>query len=287
MWGSNVRSVTDIPALADRPPVTVRRPTFDLSDLPDRWLAGSRWATAFGDAGHVFIPLGEAFFVDSVRDLRDRIDDPELKRRVNAFLGQESAHARAHRAVWDHLEAKGAPVDGFAAFIGAIRSAEPAVPATLRLAVTAALEHYTAAFGHAFLAEDLGEAVPDEMARLLAWHGLEELEHRDVAFDVLAAVDDRYVVRLAGFAVGTAMLVVVPLVGTVWFGLATGTSPDAPPPAPVALDALGAMVGRFGRRAGRHVLRYLRPGYHPAADELPADFEVRAVGLNPEGPPGR
>ena len=67
----------------------------------------------------------------------------------------------------------------------AIRSLEAHLPATFRLSVTAALEHYTAAFGSAFLTEDLHDAVPDEMARLLAWHGLEELEHRSVAFDVL------------------------------------------------------------------------------------------------------
>ena len=101
-------------------------------------------------------------------------------------------HRRAHAALWDRLRADGVPVDDYAAVIARIRSLEPHLPESFRLSVTAALEHYTAAFGSAFMTEDLGDAVPEEMARLLAWHGLEELEHRSVAFDVLRHVDDRY-----------------------------------------------------------------------------------------------
>ena len=38
--------------------ITVRRPEFSLADLPHRWVGGSRLGTWFGNAGHVFIPLG-------------------------------------------------------------------------------------------------------------------------------------------------------------------------------------------------------------------------------------
>lgn len=193
--------------------ITVRRPTFDLAGLPRHWLAGSALATAFGNAGHVFIPVGEEFFIDTVRAFRDRIDDPELAEAVTGFIGQEAVHRRTHEALWSRLRSDGVPVDAYAGWIRSVRSLERYVPTTVRLATTAALEHYTAAFGSAFLTEDLARAVPPEMARLLAWHGWEELEHRSVAFDVLATVDDRYAVRLAGFAMGTAMLSIVPVVG--------------------------------------------------------------------------
>ena len=53
--------------------ITVRRPTFDLADLPRRWVGGSALGTWFGNAGHVFIPLGEQFFIDAVRPFRERL----------------------------------------------------------------------------------------------------------------------------------------------------------------------------------------------------------------------
>jgi predicted metal-dependent hydrolase len=250
----------------------VRRPGFDLSGLPRHWLAGSALATSAGNAGHVFIPLGEQFFIDTVRQFRDRLDDPGLVAAVNAFIGQEAVHRRAHEALWERLRADGVPVERFGRVIASIRSLEACLPGSFRLAVTAALEHYTAAFGSAFLTEDLGDAVPADMARLLAWHGMEELEHRAVAFDVLRAVDDRYAVRLAGFAFASLLLVVVPATGTVMFAIADRRTRrrDDPVGEPGRGDeprssaaALMSMSARFAARMGGHVAAYLRPGFHP------------------------
>ena len=41
-------------------------------------------------------PDGEDFFVRSVRHYRDQLTDPELKRQVAGFIGQESVHGREH-----------------------------------------------------------------------------------------------------------------------------------------------------------------------------------------------
>jgi predicted metal-dependent hydrolase len=257
--------------------ITVRHPSFDLDELPRDWVGGSRVATAFGDAGHVFIPLGEDFFIDAVRRHRDRVTDPELRRAVNAFIGQESVHRRVHAQLWEQLRHHGLPVDGYAGFIAAVRSLEQVVPARLQLSVTAALEHYTAAFGVAFLTEDISTAVPAEMARLLAWHGLEELEHRSVAFDVLEAVDGGYLLRVAGFAVATGLLTVVPAVGTVWFARSLRPAPAdrAGGPRQRPASGLAGMTLRFARRMAVHVADYLRPGFHP--DRMPVPAEAAAV----------
>ena len=254
--------------------ITVRRPSFDLSGLPRRWVGGSRLGTWFGNAGHVFIPLGERMFIDAVRAYRAGIEDPDLQRDVAAFLGQEAVHARVHEAVWDELRDQGVPVDAYAAAIERFRAAlEPHVPAALLLATTAALEHYTAAFGRAFLTEDLAGVLPDEMAALLRWHGAEELEHRSVAFDVLAGVDDRITLRVAGMAMATVLLSAVPAAGVGLFAVTEAVR------RPISLlrlrrpePELVAMTARFLAGVGGEVARYVMPGFHPARQRVPASY---------------
>lgn len=255
--------------------ITVRRPTFDLAGLPRQWVGGSRLGTWFGNAGHVFIPLGEQFFIDAVRAFRDRVDDPALRREVAAFIGQEAVHARVHRSVWDELRAQGVPVDAYATLIEQLRrSLEPLVPAELRLATTAALEHFTAAFGRAFLEEDLDGVLPEPMAALLAWHGAEELEHRSVAFDVLAEVDDDVTLRVLGLALAATLLLVVPGAGVALFAAADLLRGRLAPGVRLPNPALVGMSARFLRRLGSEVARYAVPSFHPGEDALPASYET-------------
>lgn len=254
-------------------PITVRRPSFDIADLPRRWVGGSRLATWYGDAAHVFIPLGEQFFIDAVREFRDRVDDEDLRAELSAFIGQEAVHSRVHEAVWSQRRDHGVPVDAYAELIRRFRAVvDPFVPAELKLATTAALEHYTAAFGRSFLLEDIAPLVGTEMAALLRWHGAEEIEHRSVAFDVLAVVDGGLGLRLAGLALGTAMLTTVPAVGVALFAadevrrgrIATPRRPD-----PALLGLAGRLLGEIGRE----VVRYVSPGFRPGDDEPPAAYD--------------
>lgn len=251
--------------------ITVRRPSFSFTDLPRHWVGGSRLGTWFGNAGHVFIPLGEKMFIDSVKIFRDRITDPGLRREVAAFIGQESVHARAHEAVWDELRSHGAPIDTYADLIERFRGTlEPHIPPKLLLATTAALEHYTAILGSAFLTEDLDSVLPAEMAALLRWHGAEELEHRSVAFDVLAEVDDALGIRWAGMAMATALLAIVPSVGVVLFALTDGQHARWFLRRPTM--TLVAMSRGMFISATRDVAHYLRPNFHPSNQQPPAAY---------------
>jgi predicted metal-dependent hydrolase len=67
-----------------------------------------------------------------------------------------------------------------------------------RVAVIAAIEHFTAVLGAWILdSPALDEAGADPtMLDLLRWHGAEEVEHRSVAFDVFRALHDSWFSRL-------------------------------------------------------------------------------------------
>jgi predicted metal-dependent hydrolase len=181
--------------------VRTRRITFDYpeSDLP-KYFADDDLVTSHLLAMlSSFFPEGEDFFVRSVRNYRDQVTDPELRKQVGGFIGQEAIHGREHRRFNQRLEERGFPT-GFVDRnnkAGLARLAAVAPP-FVQLAVTAALEHYTATIAEVLLrderAQDLS-SVP-EVRHIFLWHAVEESEHKSVAFDVFQLVCGDQTVRI-------------------------------------------------------------------------------------------
>jgi predicted metal-dependent hydrolase len=147
------------------------------------WANGDPYATALYNALSVTFPVGEAFFVESVRAHRDGAP-PKLAQEIAAFTRQEVMHTREHVAFNRRVVDAGydvsrleKAVDERLAFT---RSKHPIVS----LAATMALEHFTAILAHQLLADPrhLDGADP-QAADLWRWHALEEIEHKGVAYD--------------------------------------------------------------------------------------------------------
>ena len=138
----------------------------------------------------LFFPDGEQFFIDTVRHYRDRITDPKLKEDVKGFIGQEAMHGREHRAYNEALTAAGYPTAELERkAIAQLDRSRRLLTRKGQLAVTIALEHFTAILADAMLSDDsVLEGAPPEMVALWRWHAIEETEHKAVAFDVYQAV---------------------------------------------------------------------------------------------------
>src|SRR5260370_31559806 len=127
--------------------VPTRRISFEesLRDVPKHFAAeGDLIQSHLAASLSSVFPDGEDFFVRSVRHFRDQITDPELKRQVAGFIGQEAMHGREHRAFNDRLDELGYPtkdVERITRWRLALR--ERLLSATSNLAGTAALEHFT------------------------------------------------------------------------------------------------------------------------------------------------
>jgi predicted metal-dependent hydrolase len=135
-------------------------------------------------------PDGEDFFVRSVRHFRDQISDPELKRQVAGFIGQEAMHGREHRAFNDRLHELGYPTKRFERLTRkGLALRERLLPPMSNLAATAALEHFTATLAELVLTSEETRALfgHEAVLNLFLWHALEESEHKAVAFDVYKA----------------------------------------------------------------------------------------------------
>jgi len=205
--------------------VPTRRISFDaFGDVPRHFASADNLIQSHLTASlSGMFPDGEEFFVRSVRHFRDRITDPELKRQVTGFIGQESVHGREHRALNDRLAELGYPTK----LVERVTRRALAIQERLgspvaNLAVTAALEHFTATLAEVVLVNGDTQAELDdpEVGGLFLWHALEESEHKAVAFDVYKTIggSERLRVRTmrhlrVGFVVATTVAVVVSLLG--------------------------------------------------------------------------
>ena len=196
--------------------ITPRRSPVELAGVPKHWFGGNPVQTHIANGVNMLFPQGERFFVRSVKHYLDRIDSPELRAQIKGFFGQEGRHAAAHDDYNQVLRDQGYRIDGFLRFYDRVgqRVLERLTPPPLRLAATAAAEHFTAIMAEGALTRDVLDDADPRMRALLQWHAAEEIEHKAVAFDVLQAIHPSYALRMAGLAYATITLVGFWILGT-------------------------------------------------------------------------
>jgi len=162
---------------------------FSRQPLASRWwLNGDPVATAFYNAMSASFPVGEAFFVETLRYFKGAAA-PELKAEIEAFIKQEVVHSREHLALNRRVAEAGYDIkpleDRPAQRLALLREKGPMAG----LVGTMALEHITAIFAHEVLANRHHmQGADPEIAHLWRWHCLEEIEHKAVAFDTWLSV---------------------------------------------------------------------------------------------------
>jgi len=242
-------------------PIVPRDLDVDFRAVPRHWMANNATATAIANGVNLLFPHGERFFVRSVNHFLDQIEDPALRAAIKGFFGQEGHHARAHDRANAMLRDQGYEVEAFLASYRRIATfIETHTPPALNLAITAAMEHFTAILAEGAFKHDVLDQAAPEMRQLLAWHAAEEIEHKAVAFDVLQAIAPSYMLRMLGLAYATVLL------GGFWiWGAATLLRQDG-------IGGLGALRHLRAERRRDPIVRrvflrgireYIRKNFHP------------------------
>jgi predicted metal-dependent hydrolase len=184
--------------------IKVRRMKFDYPADKKDWADDNPVFSRFMEALSMLFPEGERFFVESVNHYKEQIVDPVLKKQVAAFAAQEGMHSTEHHKY--NIRAAGELSADLEQVAGWLREpfARRALNHKNRLAVTVALEHFTAILADELLRDRTYANLMDpEHAKLWLWHAVEETEHKAVAFDVYQAVDGSYVRRVIVMQVTT------------------------------------------------------------------------------------
>ena len=240
----------------------VRKLGISFDEVPRRWFYDSVLVSDLINALNLLFPAGERFFVRSVKHYLPQVRDVGLRARVRAFFGQEGSPGHEHERAFEMLEAQGYEIQAWLAWYErfAFGFLERLVPPNIRLSVTVALEHFTAALAEVPLTREFFEHAHPRMRELLRWHAAEEIEHKAVAFDVLKEVDPRYWVRMVGL-----VLAGVTLMG---FWRSATMMLIRQEPGYTKADMLRERQEAHARGQNRMplfwaVFSYVRPGFHP------------------------
>lgn len=264
--------------------ITPRTPTFDLGRTmrAERyWLAGDPVLTHFFNALQATFPEGERFFIDSARAVRDRLQEPmpdELDRDARAFIRQEAWHGKAHDQWNSVLQELGyTEMEAFDQQQKRLRQwANENLAPMMRLALTAGAEHMTASLARLMLyrRSDLIEKAARPVRDLLAWHALEEVEHKAVCFDLYQYAGGSYRMRILGLTI--AFVDTMRLVRQRHRYLLEADGLWNWHTRLATWRKIWGPTGLIGQLLPE-LLRYLRPGFHPwDTDERAAFLEKYA-----------
>jgi predicted metal-dependent hydrolase len=180
--------------------LVVRRLLVDMeAPIARNWCAGDAFRTALFNALSMSFPVGEQFFIDSVRNGFKELpaqQQEKFRAEVQGFVGQEATHRRLHSLYNGHLTALGLVNNWEGRARDRLKIME-GVNVRHWLAATAANEHFTAILADFMLhnADLLGEQ-DARLKTLWLWHAAEESEHKRTAFDLYQALGGDHTWRI-------------------------------------------------------------------------------------------
>jgi len=258
-------------------PVVRSNLNFKIDEIPKFWFGNDPFKTRFFDALSLTFPEGERFFIESVRLFRDQIHDEDLQQKVKDFIRQEAQHGIAHDRMNQQMIAQGMPVEKFTQmlrerFQGVLKNQS----AEYCIALTAASEHLTALMAECFFGEkETMQEVHPYVRALLAWHSIEEMEHRDVAFDVMkniAKVDEKN--RKKALLIASTMMLIFNSYRTNEMLKVDGFSKLQR--AKLFAKGLPWFLGRNGKlsKMKSQYLDWFKPDFHPSQHPIIAQYDI-------------
>ena len=191
--------------------LSIRRLDVDLdTPFPVRWNGGDAFRSALFNALSMSFPVGEQFFIDSLRAGVAALP-PERRdafaAELRGFVGQEATHRHAH-ARFNAILAQHGLVNTVEARAAKRMAAAARLDVRNQVAATAATEHLTAVFAEWTLRHpEAFDGAELRLRRLWEWHAAEESEHRATAFDVYVALGGNHDWRVRIFRYVSTMFV--------------------------------------------------------------------------------
>lgn len=248
--------------------------------VPAHWAGEEALESHVLNVLSLMFPGGEGFFIRSVKHFADRIDDPKFQADIKSFIGQEMQHSMAHERFNASVAQSVGNMDWFLWLftVPTFEWLEPFARKTLgweilqkfTLALTAAAENMTAGFAQSLFAPGQKEKIlRDDVRDLYLWHAAEEMEHRDLAFDVFEKVGGNYATRMAGLAFAYGIIATYVTIGTAYLVVTDKEFPWSK--LPKQLIDLFTAENAIGRVFLEGIVDYTRIDFHPSQQPMHKD----------------
>jgi len=176
-----------------------RRMSFPFSKVKQLYFFdGNVLKSAYIAALSATFPAGEGEFIASVRLFKDKVNDPDLKKQISGFIGQEGHHSHQHKMFNQALKELGFnAVRLECVFTKDMAKNLKGRSDAERLAYTVCFEHQTAILANELLSNpNVLKGMDKTIKQLMLWHSVEEIEHKSVAFDLyMECVGDRALLK--------------------------------------------------------------------------------------------
>ncbi len=183
--------------------ITVRKMAFDFTDDMDLVFIQHDPGFSFVFLGTwMLLPYLEPYLMRTVRRAMDEVKDERLKYEMKQFCSQEGQHYKQHAKANDRIIAKmpEGPRRKLQLKLAEIEQQYKDFfehkPLAWNLAYAEGFEAYTAAGARTQMELRVFDYMKDPIRDLMLWHIMEEMEHRNVAFDAYEAVAGGYWYRL-------------------------------------------------------------------------------------------
>lgn len=178
-------------------PIKKRDLTISLPKEKIASWADNKFVTAYFNALSSMFPVGERFFIVSVKAFKGAIMNERLKIQIDGFIRQEASHAGFHDQYNKLLVKRGYKISRM------ISKVEIAINFLYRvlnpkqwLVITVAYEHLTACLGDHFHRKIPTIYWDTNYLTLWRLHMIEEIEHKSVVFDVYSEIKGNYCARV-------------------------------------------------------------------------------------------
>lgn len=272
--------------------IPIRHMKFDFKpeDIDPKFFMNAELASAYFASLSIFLTFGEDLVIDTARYHRNLIDDPLLKQRVTALIGQEALHSRLHEELNDAFGEIDLPVQLFRTLAGWVfEYGFNRLPQPMKLSLMTGIEHFTAVLAEYMMNHEqvFFESQDEKQRAIWMWHMLEESEHKDIAFDVFQHLSGNYALRVAGFF--PALITILVLISAASLLVPFYRKPSNLLSWQYYKDMRRSVGLIFGLKDGvygsslRHIFEYLKPDFHPNDHDTSEFLEYyKGLLLNPE-----
>lgn len=243
---------------------------FEPEKIDPKFYLNAELASAYFASLSIFLTYGEDLVIDTARYHRDLIQDPLLKQRVTALIGQEALHSKLHEELNDAFLKVDLPVALFRTWAEWVfKYGFNRLPQPMKLSLMAGIEHFTAVLAEYMMnhEEIFFESQDQKQRAIWMWHMLEESEHKDIAYDVFQTLSNNYALRVAGFF--PALITILVLISAASILVPFYRKPSNLISVAYYKDMFKSAALIFGLKNGvygssiKHIFDYLRPSFHP------------------------